>query len=120
VTLSNQVRISKTPTYRAITSIQNPAVTSFVCYFGITTGQHCGNVTQVGQCWGSLCNLFYIDSNSVQGGDSGGPWFFNQTGYGVTHGYTDVMVNGVPVRVYDIATRVSASAQMGLTVKTTP
>ena len=120
VTLSNQIRISTTPTYRAITSVANPVVSSFVCYFGATTNQHCGNITSVGACDGSVCNLFTADTKSVKGGDSGGPWFFNQTGQGVTRGFMNVQINGVWQRLYDFGTRVSAYSQMGISVNTTP
>jgi len=60
--------------------IQNMVVGEWVCKYGRATGHSCGTI-----------NILYFDSVNVvvkgtvvQPGDSGGPWFYNNTAYGTT------------------------------------
>lgn len=124
VTLSNQIRISTTPTYRAITSTANPSLSDLVCYFGRTSGQHCGTVANAnvslvinGVTFG---NLFLTNLATIAGGDSGGPWFFGQTGYGVTKGFITVKYVDGTTHTYAMASRIEVLQSLGLTVRTAP
>lgn len=54
-----------------------------LCFNGKTTHVH---VRQVSVCSGSACNLVQMGNHSTDGGDSGGPWFFGNTAYGIHQG----------------------------------
>jgi hypothetical protein len=72
-------------------------VGGFVCHRGKTTGYSCGTIvsktfqpTWANACFGVTCASVWI---RVQGanlkcypGDSGGPWFLNNTAYGIYKG----------------------------------
>lgn len=116
VTLSNQVKISNSGIYRAITSATDPNVSMLVCYYGKTTNQHCGTVVTANRCAGAFCRLFEVNTASTDYGDSGGPWFYDQTALGDTVGYIDLQ----PGHGNDLASRVSNYGSLGLTVKITP
>lgn len=69
-----------TRTVTAKKYIQNMVVGEWVCKYGRTTGHSCGTI-----------KILYFDGVNVvvkgtvvQGGDSGGPWFYNNTAYGTT------------------------------------
>lgn len=56
------------------------AVGEWVCKYGMTTGQGCGSI--VDKAFDGV-NV-RVSNVNVQGGDSGGPWFRQNTAYGTT------------------------------------
>lgn len=73
--LSNQDRLN-TPT-------QGMAI----CKFGKVTGKDCTKVRDTFTCRAQYCNLVSTDKYVTAGGDSGGPWSYGTTVYGVHSGY---------------------------------
>lgn len=78
-------------TWRTITGANNPATGSSICKFGVTSGQSCDTVESNGNCTGfypgyTFCGLYRTVNANVQGGDSGGPWYWDAVGYGITSG----------------------------------
>ncbi|GAA2625912.1 hypothetical protein SMC26_19160 [Actinomadura fulvescens] len=70
-----------------------PRVGTRVCKYGRTTGESCDNVEQLGWIndygqWGYpvVYGLAETKKGYTQGGDSGGPWYYGGTVYGVTSG----------------------------------
>lgn len=65
-----------------------------VCSRGKTSGYRCGTVTSISYaptwqnaCPGTTCSPVFIRASaSSAGGDSGGPWFFNNSGTGIHKG----------------------------------
>lgn len=73
-------------TLRAITSSQNPVSGTTVCKYGRTTGGSCDRVSLTSQCRGSYCGLYSVFERQAAPGDSGGPWYYGNTGYGIHSG----------------------------------
>lgn len=84
---------STTPYYRHITSTKsrtNQTVGEFVCKYGMTTKYGCGYITDKNfgstQCVpSSTATYIRVHRDNVDlssSGDSGGPWFYNETAYG--------------------------------------
>jgi len=82
-----------TPYYRVINATRHrnsQALNSFVCKYGKTTGYGCGYIidknyqpTTPGS-WGSTFIRVHRDGvDLAEGGDSGGPWFREDTAYGI-------------------------------------
>ena len=81
--------------YRRFASASNAIAGSQVCRYGATTGYSCGTVRttlatiSIGIGDGATINVHpvtCITTHNSSFGDSGGPWFFNYTGYGVHSG----------------------------------
>jgi hypothetical protein len=116
--VTNKFRYTSGGGERFVTSTANPVNGSAICYWGMTTGSHCGTVTAVNYCSpGGYCLLFRYGPSTADHGDSGGPWYFGNVGKGITQGY---LTNGLGFRVDDMATRVGALNLLGLVVKVTP
>lgn len=89
-TPENKFRINST-TLRTITATGIVTTGSLLFKYGKTTGygsstieSYAGCVTfSSGNVW---CNLYYTQDKVTSGGDSGGPWFVANTGYGFTTG----------------------------------
>lgn len=58
-----------------------------LCKFGHTTGAHCDYVYQLNHCNFDRCHLTLMDGRYAEGGDSGGPWYYGNTAYGIHSGY---------------------------------
>ncbi|QUW18643.1 S1 family peptidase [Agrococcus sp. Marseille-Q4369] len=89
-TAVNQIR-NNWGTYRTITYSGNPANGSPVCKFGVKTGQSCSTVASSGNCSSffpgyTFCALHRTATRYVEKGDSGGPWYYGNTGWGITSG----------------------------------
>lgn len=96
-TVTNKIRVSTSGTTRSITSTKHrndQAIGGYVCKYGMTTGYTCGYISAKNICpsWVPSCAATYIRVNNTagygdlsSGGDSGGPWFLNNTAYG-SHG----------------------------------
>lgn len=71
----------------AQTRFNTPVVGMAICKFGKTTGKDCTTVRDTFTCRGSYCNLVSTKDYVTEGGDSGGPWSYGTTVYGVHSGY---------------------------------
>lgn len=58
-----------------------------VCKFGQTSGATCDEVYKLNQCRGVYCGQAMTHRRKAANGDSGGPWYWGTTGYGVHSGY---------------------------------
>ena len=84
------------PYYRSITSTKgrtSQVINEFVCKYGKTTGYACGYITDKNFAPGYVPNVnatfIRVHRDGVdlaQSGDSGGPWYSNQTAYGILSG----------------------------------
>lgn len=81
--------------HRRFTAAGNAVTGSQVCRYGITTGYACGTVRttlatiHIENNAGVVVNIHpvtCITVHNTNNGDSGGPWFFNYTAYGVHSG----------------------------------
>lgn len=65
------------------------------------------------RCRGSYCGLVMMFNREAGGGDSGGPWYLGNNGYGIHSGYVTYLL-----LVRDVWSPVRAAAtNMGTTVK---
>lgn len=58
-----------------------------LCRYGKTTGKECDEVYQLNHCRGDYCHLTAMHNREADGGDSGGPWYWGNTAYGIHSGY---------------------------------
>ncbi len=72
---------------RDVSAVGAPVVNAPLCKNGKTTYKYCEEVRRLNICFGGECNLIEMDTRSVQGGDSGGPVFYNNTAYGLVKGW---------------------------------
>lgn len=63
-----------------------PAVGTTICHFGRTTGASCAKVAERYAMIGEMTNLVIMDRNASAPGDSGGPWYYGGTAYGIHNG----------------------------------
>ena len=75
---------------RYATAVKNPRVGMLVCNFGKTTGSKCTKVYKVNTARGSYKGMTAVNSHVTSGGDSGGPWYFGGTAYGIHSGYATI------------------------------
>lgn len=75
---------------RSVTGVGLPTVGQQLCKFGRTTGYGCEEVYQCNVCSSGYCGLTAMKSHITDGGDSGGPWFWGNTAYGIHHGYKSI------------------------------
>ncbi|MEU6714199.1 S1 family peptidase [Nonomuraea sp. NPDC046802] len=76
---------------RDVTSVKRPILDQNICRFGRTTGRNCSTpvwVTDV--CARDYCDLVATTGHTAENGDSGGPWFWNTTAYGVHKGWKEI------------------------------
>lgn len=71
------------------------SVGEWVCKYGKTTGYACGTIATTSQDGVNI----RVDNMTLQGGDSGGPWFWNNTAYGTTISAC-TLGNGTPCAIY--------------------
>lgn len=57
-----------------------------LCRNGKTTYKHCDTVYQLNHCAGDVCHLTAMTHDYAEGGDSGGPWYYGNTAYGIHRG----------------------------------
>jgi hypothetical protein len=100
---------------RALYSTANASPGMSLCKFGQSTDNTCDTVYKTAQCRDSYCNLIMMNRRYASGGDSGGPWYWGNTGYGIHSGGKQYLAIWrdmfTPVR--------SAASDLGLTVKLT-
>lgn len=68
---------------RDVASVGSPLVGQSLCLNGKTTHKHCQEVRKLNVCFDGRCNLVQMGARLADGGDSGGPWFWNYTAYGL-------------------------------------
>lgn len=73
--------------YRTITGRGNPSTDQTLCKFGRTSGNSCDTVRDTFTCRDNYCNLVSMDNREAAPGDSGGPWYYGSTAYGIHSGY---------------------------------
>lgn len=61
-----------------------------VCKFSKTTGQTCDRVYRLNTTRDSYSGMVATENRRAQPGDSGGPWFYGNTAYGVHSGYSTI------------------------------
>jgi hypothetical protein len=71
---------------RYIKATANAVVDQKICKYGKTTKNTCDRVYKTNQCKGDYCNLVMTHRRKADDGDSGGPWFWGSTGYGIHQG----------------------------------
>jgi streptogrisin C len=57
-----------------------------LCRNGSASGKTCDHVYQLNHCFGGVCHLTLTNTNTSIPGDSGGPWYWGHTAYGVHQG----------------------------------
>jgi streptogrisin C len=72
---------------RDVAGAANPVVGQWLCKNGKTTFKSCDTVRATQICYAGYCNLVEMENKRSDSGDSGGPWFYNYTAYGVHHGW---------------------------------
>lgn len=77
-------------TTRAVTGTANPAVGASTCKYGQTTSYGCTTVHSRNVCAFGYCNMTATRGYITSGGDSGGPWFLNNTAHGTHSGMATV------------------------------
>lgn len=91
---------------RDTTGFANPQHGQTLCRFGHSTGAQCNKVADTYLCVSydgyNHCNLVRMDSDKANGGDSGGPWYYGGTAYGIHAGYANL--SGT---TYDVWSRVT-------------
>lgn len=78
------------PTSRPVHGVGTATEGQSLCKYGKTTGYGCEQVLSVNECQGDSCRLVAMQSHITDGGDSGGPWFWNNTAYGVHKGWKSI------------------------------
>lgn len=76
--------------HRDLTGVANPVVGQTLARFGHNTGDQYDDVYKIG-VWShingvSTGSLVSMKNREAGGGDSGGPWFWTSTAYGIHHG----------------------------------
>ncbi|MBM7024512.1 hypothetical protein JS515_01265 [Clavibacter sp. DM3] len=76
---------------RKVTAVAAPFVGMSVCKYGTVTGNGCSTVingptTTVNANGVTYGNLWQVQSYMTDEGDSGGPWFYGTTAYGIHYG----------------------------------
>ncbi len=72
---------------RDVAAVGAPVVGQSLCKNGKVTFKDCLVVIQLNVCHFALCNLVQMDHRTVIVGDSGGPWYWGNTAYGLTYGW---------------------------------
>ncbi|MCW2804028.1 MAG: hypothetical protein JWN06_2245 [Propionibacteriaceae bacterium] len=62
----------------------------WICQFGYGNGKSCDTVYRIGVSAGGINNLVALTHHFTTGGNSGGPWFNGNAGYGVHRGFTPI------------------------------
>ncbi|MEU6783906.1 hypothetical protein ABZ912_32320 [Nonomuraea angiospora] len=74
-----------------------------ICHFGMTTGGSCASVANSVVNVGEIEGMVQMDRNVSAPGDSGGPWFYGGTAYGVHYGKVGGKSTFTPTLRFDSA-----------------
>lgn len=85
----------------AAVSFANPGAR--LCRFGKTTGAHCNYVLYLNRCLNGACHLTQAEINTAEPGDSGGPWYYGGTAYGIHTGEVEGRDVFTPTTYFDEA-----------------
>lgn len=77
---------------RDVNSVANPVVGANVCKFGITTGFTCDEIHSLNNTLTDdegyvIESLVQTKGHNLEGGDSGGPWFYGNAAFGLSFGH---------------------------------
>jgi streptogrisin C len=72
---------------RYVTSVWSPRIGVDACKFGRTTGVTCDTTFKTNQTRGDYKRLVATWRRKADGGDSGGPWYWGPTAYGIHDGF---------------------------------
>ncbi|MDX2343687.1 MAG: hypothetical protein QNL12_08165 [Acidimicrobiia bacterium] len=72
---------------RDLAGIGTPVDGQRLCWNGKSTGKKCDDVYELNHCSWEKCHLTLMEHHYNVGGDSGGPYFYSNTGYGITSGW---------------------------------
>ena len=72
--------------FRFITATGVPTPGQWLRKYGRTTGLTSDRVYRINQCAAGYCGLVMMHNDKSKGGDSGGPWFYGSTAYGIHSG----------------------------------
>ncbi|TDD21034.1 hypothetical protein [Nonomuraea diastatica] len=76
---------------RDVSSVRRPVLDQSICHFGRTTGRDCSApVFALDVCSGDFCDIVAVTAHTTDNGDSGGPWYYTTTAYGVHHGWRSI------------------------------
>lgn len=103
--------------YRTATSSGNPSIGSVVCKYGKVTGYFCTSVLRAGESYNGYSSIYKTSAGSVQGGDSGGPWYYGNKAFGVTSGRVFSPSNP-SVTTNDLFSGIGSLNLLGVTVVT--
>lgn len=99
---------------RKVTSVKSPVLGQQLCVYGKTTRNTCDKVYKLNQCSGGYCGMVATHRHHTKSGDSGGPWFWGNTAYGVHHGYKTIF----PFERSLFTPAKSAETGLGVKIKT--
>ncbi|MEV4113424.1 hypothetical protein [Nonomuraea sp. NPDC049695] len=71
---------------RYVDQVKRPVKGIKIAHFGRTTGTKHSKVYKVNICSGDACGLTAMTKSGTKGGDSGGPWYWGGTAYGIHRG----------------------------------
>lgn len=63
---------------------------TYMCHFGRGNGKSCDKVYDTTVSKGDLGSLIATERHKTTGGNSGGPWFYGTSGFGIHHGYKTI------------------------------
>jgi streptogrisin C len=72
---------------RDVAAWGNPVVGQLLCKNGKSGFKDCDNVRALWTCYWIYCSLHRMQHHYGVDGDSGGPWFYSNTAYGIHHGW---------------------------------
>jgi streptogrisin C len=72
---------------REVSGVGAPVVGQSLCKNGYAGFEDCTYVIQLNVCHVWLCNLVEMDHRTTVGGDSGGPFYWGNTAYGLMYGW---------------------------------
>lgn len=72
---------------RDVAGRANPVVGQSLCKNGKNGFKDCDTVRTFQRCYWIYCNLTAMEHHYAVSGDSGGPWYWGNTAYGIHHGY---------------------------------
>lgn len=75
---------------RYATAVSSPRVGMAVCNFGKTTGHKCDTVYKLNTARDGYKGMTAVSRHITDKGDSGGPWFYGATAYGIHSGYQTI------------------------------
>lgn len=78
---------NNTGTLRDLNATANASSGTAILHYGKTTGRTSDEVYRTNQCRGIYCGLTMNHRHHTETGDSGGPWYWGNTGYGVHSGW---------------------------------